>query len=251
MKRIYYLLLVTGLFLNACSSDRPSRGRDGASAGGGGAAGNDSKTGDGTKDGGVSTDPLPGVVFLRGSAMRLLDGRALTIIYSRVFPPRAYGFEHCKNNRFPEITDCTESVFEPNERPFMGTIDLYTPQFSRGPQNLRQAEDLTLNYTRTLRVALSRECDAFVNREWQALQEGKEAANFLIKAQKPTKAGLEEYFRRLLGVEGTNLPVAISSDEYLQAFATYIGTKNDPETLKRGYYGLCIAVSMDPQIFIY
>lgn len=254
MKSLTFLLSLSLLYAS-CSSDRPQRsshegsgaaipgGPNDPATGGGGAGGGDSKGG--------TTDPLPQLTYNVGSAMRLLDGRALTVIYNRVFPRRAYGFEHCKNNRFPELTDCTASVFEPQERPFVGTVDIYTPQFNRGPQNIRQAEDLTLNYTRTLRVALSRECDAMVNREFVALNEGKQAGNFLVKELKPTKAALEEFFRRLLGIEGTGIAVDIGADKYLASFETYTGGKSDPDTLKRGYYGLCIAISMDPQIFIY
>lgn len=232
----------------ACSSDRPDRVDTHSAPATGGAADPNGDAKGGGKD---SLDPLPQLTYQSGSAMRLLDAHALTLIYSRVFPKRAYGFEQCKSNRFLEVGDCHATMFEPSERPFMGSIELYTPDFNRGPQNIRQAEDLTLNYTRTLRVALSRECDAFVNREWLALSEGKQAANFLIKEQKPSKAALEEFFRRLIGVEGTGMLVDISADQYLASFDAYLAGKSDPDTLKRAYYGLCIAISMDPQIFIY
>lgn len=193
----------------------------------------------------------PALTYSPGSAMRLLDGRALTKIYNRVFPKRSYGYEQCRNNRYLEIGDCHDSIWEPQERTFVGTIDLYTPDFGRGPQNIRQAEDLTLNYMRTIRVGLSRECENLVNREMTALREGRQDTNLLIKSLKPTPEALEEFFRKFIGVEGTGMKVDIGAAKYVASFGEFVGIRTDQETHRRAYFGLCIAIGMDPQIFIY
>lgn len=266
MRRVIPLVLLSLLF--ACGgkpNKRPSHsggngeavpGEDGAGGGSdsGKGMGEDGKGG-GTAPGGGDSDKVPGgYTPSPGSAMRLLDGAALSIVYKRVFPLRSYGFEICRRDeikKYRGITDCSESIFEMDERAFVGTKGLNTPDLNRGFQNLRLPEDLTLNYMRTLRAGLSRECEARMILEWDQLSQGKEAQNFLIKGEKPSKAAIEEFLRRILGIEGTNLPVEIDADAYLLAFAAVTGGKTDPTTLKHAYFGLCISIAMDPQIFIY
>jgi hypothetical protein len=252
MKRFLFLL---ALSLASACSNAPSRYQTGADKPGaangsnGGASG--SNEGGGVIGGENSAVPIT-YAPSPGSAMRLIDGRALTIIYQRIFPARDYGFEICKGNaNFRELSDCSESMFTPDERPFVGTIDIFTPRLNRGPQNLRQPEDLTLNYMRTVRVGLSRECEALVTREHAAFLQNKSESNILVKAEKPTKAVVEEFFRRILGIEGTAIPVEFGVSGYLEAFSKYTEGKTDVNTTKQAYYGLCIAVAMDPQVFIY
>ncbi len=248
MKTFGLVLLLSALAVSSCGS-RPARksfGHDASTAGGNAAGKTDGTTAQSTVPGGYAPSP--------GSAMRLLDGNALSVLYARVFPPRAYGFEICKGDavkRYRSVTDCTDSIFTNEEQPFVGIMGLNTPDLNRGTQNLRLPEDLTLNYLRTLRVGLSRECEARVALEWDALQQGKQAGNYLIKAEQPTKAAIEEFFRRILGIEGTGIAVDIGADSYLAAFKTVLNGKTDPNSIKVAYYGLCISVAMDPQIFIY
>lgn len=247
MKIVGWILLLEIVTVVACGA-RPSKKIPGGSVGGGG----DNPSGDGGT--GDSVQVPGGYAPSPGSAMRLIDGNALSQIYARVFPLRSYGFEICKKDdvkKYRSITDCSDSLFTNDERPFVGTMGLNTPDLNRGTQNLRLPEDLTLNYMRTLRVGLSRECEARVAIEWEALSQGNPAGNFLIKAEQPTKESIEEFFRRIIGVEGTKLPVDIDAEAYLTAFKTVQGGKSDPNSMKVAYYGLCIAVAMDPQIFIY
>ncbi len=259
------LLIAALAWLGACK-DAPPRYKTGKTAGNSGIPGSTTThngEGSGTASGPAAGGGVMGGEVINapityspspGSAMRLMDGRALTLTYQRIFPQRDYGFEICKGNSgnaFRELSDCSDTMFTPEERPFVGTVDIYTPRLNRGPQNLRQPEDLTLNYMRTLRVGLSRECDALVIREHAAFLSGKTDANILIKAEKPGKIVVEEFFRRIIGAEGTNIPVDFGIDAYLAAFAQYTEGKVDANTTKQAYYGLCIAVAMDPQVFIY
>ncbi|RYZ59360.1 MAG: hypothetical protein EOP07_04240 [Proteobacteria bacterium] len=186
-----------------------------------------------------------------GSNLRFADGHALTKIYTRIFPKRSYGFEQCRNNNYAYRSDCQDTMFAPDERGFMGMIDLHSPRFGRGPQNIRRPEDMTLNYTRSLRVALGRECENLVKNEMKNLSEGKADLNLLIKTEKPTKEALEEFFRKVLGIEGTGMSVQFLADEYLAGYAQYVGTKTDAGTRQNAYFGLCIAIAMDPQVFLY
>ncbi|RYZ51604.1 MAG: hypothetical protein EOP07_21070, partial [Proteobacteria bacterium] len=171
-----YLFLLALSLATACSN-APSRPKAGAGSPGGANGSNGGASGS-NEGGGVIGGENSGVPITYapspGSAMRLVDGRALTLIYQRIFPKRDYGFEICKGNaNFKELSDCSESMFTPDERPFVGTVDIYTPRLNRGPQNLRQPEDLTLNYMRTVRVGLSRECEALVVREHAAFLQNK------------------------------------------------------------------------------
>ncbi|RZA26715.1 MAG: hypothetical protein EOP10_02660, partial [Proteobacteria bacterium] len=173
MKTLLFSMTIS-VILSSCHR-APSRvqnngNREGALPGSDGRVDKDS--GDTTADGtlpSIEYSPSP------GSAMRLLDGNALSVVYARIFPARSYGFEICKGDeikKFRSFGDCSSSIFAVEERPFVGVTSLNTPDLNRGTQNIRLPEDLTLNYMRTVRAALHRECQSRVDVEYQNLVEG-------------------------------------------------------------------------------
>lgn len=202
--------------------------------------------------------PLALVVGV-GSTMRFLDGRALTAYYSNIFPKRAYGFEICANINDParlpaEASACTDSIFNAAEIPSMGTFSMNMTASNRGAQNVLPPQNLTLNYMRTLRSALSRECGYLVKTERAALKANTIEKNSLIKAAAPSPADLEEFFRTILGLKGSGLKVDIGAADYVAAFNQVVASAtaaNKEKAADEAYLGLCIALAMNPQVIIY
>lgn len=186
-----------------------------------------------------------------GSKMRFLDGRALTAVYSRVFAKDEWGFAHCARDK-PKDYDGCDLLFSRDERPAMGTFDLYSQRMGRGLQNVNKTENLTLNYMRNLRSALSRECERLVTREEKALSADPAAKTILVKADGPTKASLAAYFSLLMDDDGKGVDFAVPFDDYVKAFKTALNGENDPAKAKaNAYLNLCLSLSMEPQVFLY
>ncbi len=187
-----------------------------------------------------------------GSSMRFLDARGLTRYYQNVFTKKDFGFMHCEKTKPANPSDCTDSIFSMAERPAMGSFDLGSPRMNRAPQNVNPATSLTLNYTRTLRAALSRECISLVDAEIIKFKAKDTASNLLVLGEKPLVADLNEFMRKLLGLGGTTLPIAIDAESYAAAFEQLIRAAKDKNVgMRNGYIGVCIALSMDPLVFIY
>lgn len=187
-----------------------------------------------------------------GTAMRFLDARALTKYYANVFSMKAFGYMHCEKDKPRSPADCTDSIFNRDERPSMGSFDLGTPRMNRAPANVNPAVNLTLNYTRTLRSALSRECISLVDSELAKLKAGTAASNFLIKSDKPTAADLDAFLKRILGLNGTTVALTFDAEGYAADFGAVVGASTDKTAaVRNGFIGLCIAISMDPLVFIY
>lgn len=129
----------------------------------------------------------------------------------------------------------------------MGLFDLYSERMRRGVQNVSQAESLTLNYMRNLRAALGRECSRLVVKEEAAPL----PTNLLVKDSAPTAAHLEAFVRKILDVQDKEVDLDMPFADYVKAFQT-AQSMGDPAKAKRNaYINLCIALSMDPQIFMY
>ncbi|MBC7532807.1 MAG: hypothetical protein H7318_14640 [Oligoflexus sp.] len=239
---IRYILLAV-LSLSACSRDRPKKISHDSGA--------DKYIGPAPAEDSIPEESPLRIRSEVGSNLRFADGNALSQIYARIFPLRTYGFETCKTQKLANRFDCFETIFIGDERPFMGMVDLHSPQFGRGPQNIRRPEDMTLNYIRTLRVALGRECDNLVRTETKNFMEGKPELNLLVKAEKPSQAVLEEFFRKIIGIEGTAMPVSFGVEGYLAAFDEYLAVKADADMRLKAYFGLCLSIAMDPQVFLY
>ncbi|MBC7662163.1 MAG: hypothetical protein H7249_20900 [Chitinophagaceae bacterium] len=195
------------------------------------------------------------LVVATGSSMRFLDARALGVLYANVFKKAAYGYQQCAGTTPREATDCTESIFMASERPDLGSFDLGTAAFARAPQNVNPTTSLTLNYTRTLRLALSRECRYLVTNELaivnnKASTPAQIAANVLVKSQIVDAATLIDFEKRLLGIAGTSIPIDIDAASYVTAFKT-VAAADKVNGVYNGYVDLCIALSMDPLVFIY
>ncbi len=180
-----------------------------------------------------------------GTQMRFLDAVALTEVYSRVFTKDASNrWKGCGN----EAQWCQKSMFSKEEAKFLGTFSLLD-----GVDSFRVQKDFTLNYTRNLRATLYRECRNLVDLEWQRLNtpDGVKQ-NLLIHRQGiPTAVDLDQFSRRLFGLSGTDIVIDNMASEYQAAFAASVGTRKDAETLKSGYVVACMALAMDPAVFLY
>ena len=193
------------------------------------------------------------LVVGKGTDMRFLDGKALTAYYSHIFPKRGYGYEHCANRLPDEASGCDDSIFEIAEGSAMGSFGINL-RSNRGTQNVKAPHNLTLNYMRTLRAALSRECSYLVRTERAKLKANSGLANTLVKAMAPAAADLDEFFRTIVGLKGTGIKVEIGSADYVTAFNEIVGaasTATKERAADEAYLGLCIAVSMNPQVIIY
>jgi len=180
-----------------------------------------------------------------GSQMRFLDAIALTDVYSRVFSKDANNrWKGCGN----DVQWCQKSIFNKDEARFLGTFSLLD-----GVDSFRVKKDFTLNYTRNLRAMLYRECRNLVEIEWQRFATADSAnQNILVFRQSvPETADLDRFSRRLFGLTGTDIPIDNMASEYQAAFAASVMTKKDAATLKSGYVVACMALAMDPAVFLY
>jgi len=113
-------------------------------------------------------------------------------------------------------------------------------------------QSMTLNYTRTLRVALDRECTNLVNVEFPAMTRGNSAANILIKSASPTPADFEFFFKVMMGIKNSPEKVDISADKYAAAFKEIVDAATDKVTAQRmAFKNVCVAIAMDPQVIVY
>ncbi len=180
-----------------------------------------------------------------GTQMRFLDAIALTEVYSRVF-------QKDTNNRWKgcgnDVQWCQKSMFSKEEAKFLGTFSLID-----GVDSFRVQKDFTLNYTRNLRATLYRECRNLVDLEWQRLNtpDGVKQNVLIYRQGIPTAADLDQFSRRLFGLSGTDIVIDNMASEYQAAFAASVGTKKDAETMKSGYVVACMALAMDPAVFLY
>lgn len=197
---------------------------------------------------GVAKGNLPlELVPNAGSKMRFMNGQALTVVYGRVFKPDDWGYAHCAKDK-PKDYDGCHVIFNAEERPSMGFFDLYSQRMDRGVQNVALPENLTLNYMRSLRAALGRECDRLVANE----ESGKASSPLLVKAGGPTKESLDLFFRRLLDVEGTSIDLEVPFDDYVKAYKAAVAMDpNKEKATHNAYTNLCLTLAMDPQVFIY
>ncbi len=251
MKALY--LISVFVLVASCSSDRASK------KGGGGSVVTKSDNpvilqpvqGDDAKKEDVDGQPIS-LLPEAGSHMRLMDARGLNEFYQNVFAKKKFGYMHCERNKPMVPADCTDSIFTRDERPAMGSFDLGTPRMNRSPSNVNPAANLTLNYTRTLRAALSRECNSLVDIELANLKANNLAANVLVKADKPTAADLDSFMKKLLGLSGTAIVLPIESAGYVTDFEKVkAATKDGNAGTRNGFVGLCMALTMDPLVFIY
>ncbi len=186
-----------------------------------------------------------------GSAMRFLDARGLQVYYRHIFTPKAFGYMHCEGLKPRMGSDCEESIFNASERASMGSFEMNSPEFGIGTLNVHRAENLSLNYLRTLRSALGRECSSLVKTEMTQLSAGTAAANVLIKAEKPSVESLDAFMRKIFGITDSAI-IDVGSKSYVDAFEEAIkDAKDKPSANLNAYVGLCVALSMDPQVFLY
>ena len=186
-----------------------------------------------------------------GSKMRLMDGRALTTVYGRVFKKDEWGYAHCAQLKTQDYDGCN-IIFNKDEKPGMGVFDLYSQRMGRGTQNVLRAEDLTLNYMRNLRAALGRECERLISNEEKALAENPTASTLFVKAKGPTAADLEAYFKKLMDTEGNSIDFEVPYASYVETFQkVQMSVTDKSKATHIAYVSLCLAISMEPQVFIY
>lgn len=206
---------------------------------------------DGIDAQGVSGNELQ-LIAPEGSAMSFLDSKALTLVYSRIFKKSSVGWRHCVSSKPTDILAC-DDVFSPDERSTLGSFDIYNPAMGRGEHNINRVSNVSLNYVRSLRAGLSRECGNLVTTELAALKAGTGTANILVKADLPTAATIEEFFRRILDVkDNPEIKVDIDASGYASDFPKSVALVADKTKASyNAYLNLCISVAMDPQVFLY
>ena len=129
--------------------------------------------------------------------------------------------------------------------------ELNTFALNFGLEGFKQGREINLNYLRTLRLVLERECRALVNREWeQAPEEGQAEDLTLVKSrQLPEPATLKFFLDRILGIYGMDLPYDSGATEYRSAMEQAISVEGS--SLKDIYIVACVAIASDPVVFVY
>ncbi len=259
MKRL--VLLISLLSIASCGGG--NRGAKNVNLGNKSVPGSDSgsdstnggsgSTGSTGGQGGSATDGVSlELLSDKGSAMRFLDADGLQVIYAKVFEKGPLGYAHCTANSLPRDPKICEGIFAEDERSLMGTFDLYSPRMKRGISNVGKTTNLTLNYMRSLRAALGRECTKLVDKEQALLKSNPKAETALVLEGNATAAKIERYFRLLNGIKDDAIAVDIDASGYASDFATLVKEQaSTPQVQRLAYINLCIAVSMDPQIFLY
>lgn len=205
---------------------------------------------EGTLDGNIKENPLS-LLTDGGSMVRYVNADGLDVYYRRVFPKGANGYMHCSNNRPVEYADCSRSIFTLGERISMGSFDLHS---TRGASNVSPVQNLTLNYTRTLRFALNRECTNLVNLEIKNLQAQALDKNVLVKSLAPTAQDFEGFYRKLLGLTGSKDPVSMGAADYASAFTKSlegIAERDKEKAAAASFINICISIAMDPDVILY
>lgn len=237
-------LLISGLIIGACSSkvSKPSfQGKDVKPAD------DDAEPYDPTSGDTESAGPLQ-LIPDAGSKMRFMNGEALTAVFGRVFKPTADGYAHCQKTKTKDFEGCNV-MFTTDERASVGLFDLYSQRMNRGVQNVARPENLTLNYMRNIRAALGRECERLTTNEEKA---AGDAETILVKANGPTAASIQTFFEKLMGAEGAKIDFAVPYASFAEAYKTAIEMDTDKaKASHNAYVNLCIALAIDPQVFIY
>ncbi len=130
---------------------------------------------------------------------------------------------------------------------------MYNAPQHRGTANVNRVTSLSLNYVRTLRAGLARECGSLISAEYKAFKAGNVASNVLIKAEAPSAATIEAFFRKILDLESQpTLALNIDAAGYAEDFPKSVALMPEANKAVEGaYLNLCIAVAMDPQVFLF
>lgn len=243
-------LSILMLFLSSCGGNSPKRSSLPPDSNPSSDDGSETMPGAGDETG---TEVVSiGFVASAGSALRMVNGKSLTEIYKRIFTKNGEYWSHCNmkgQDRNMPLSFCMDSIFTGDERNFVGIFDMR----GNAKSNVDRVDNINLNYLRSIRSALGRECKSLVEREWSNLKSNMVTENHLIKSENPTAANLEEFFRRILGIEGTGMKVDILADAYVNAFNKNLENEAQEEDKGRKalYETLCIALASDPQVILY
>jgi hypothetical protein len=187
-----------------------------------------------------------------GAKMRLLSASALNRLYKRVFDVRPNGDYGAACSIFSTL-DCQANFFTNAE-----LKDLKSMNLTRLVANFTEPDSFTLNYLRSLRAMLSRECLVLVNKEWGvAKNEGDTKRHLLIKNPGvPTSETLDNFMRTILGINDLQVEINTGSQEYRKAFEEALKSIPDEEVIpdalyKDLYRSTCIAIGMDPKVIVY
>lgn len=190
-----------------------------------------------------------------GSQSRLLDGYALTAVYSRIFAKETFGYHHCRRSLTPNSRNCQESIFAESELLELGSFGLDAR--GHGFSNTQPVKDLTLNYMRYLRQGLQRECAKLVDTEWDQLGKPGAENNKLVHQAEgaPSQESLDSFMRLILGVPKDLKGVDTGSADFHKAALAVLEAgkddRNQEGLQKHLYLNLCISMSMDPQVLLY
>jgi hypothetical protein len=187
-----------------------------------------------------------------GAQFRLVSPTGLDEIYARVFKRQASGHFVYACPAY-DIFECKDSFFTNPEAIAMGGSYL-----TRNIANFKQPDNLTLNYLRSLRAMLRRECTSLVRREWRSVAaEENAASNVLVTVPGvPPKEVFDGFLRRLLGINGLDVKVDTGAADYRKAFEQSLATfpeevELDQNQYMNTYINTCIAISMDPRVIFY
>lgn len=187
-----------------------------------------------------------------GVQFRLASAIGLDQVYSRVFLRRANGNYGAACSVF-NPHDCKDSLFTDTE-----ARDLSTLILSRGIQEFKSPSNFTLNYTRSLRAMLLRECRFMVVTELNQVvaNPAVNSAKFATVMGEPPADNFDLFLRRLLGVDGLQVTVDADGAAYLSAFrATVAGAPEVERTTRKviedAYVATCMAIAMDPRVLVY
>ena len=183
------------------------------------------------------------LVQQKGSHKRFLGTKALTQIYSRVFIQTNGKWNYyCRFFK----SHCKENMFNTAESNAMGDFD-----FDRNFSNLTPVRAFKLEYIRSLRGALQRECRVLVEAEWDAEDLTK---NKVVRNKTSIEAAtIDGFMKTLLGV-----PPGFDLNFPAETYATEINALNKDKTveenaleLKDNFIYLCILLGSDPLVIMY
>lgn len=201
----------------------------------------------------MATKEEPAPLALReGSKLGFLPPQALSSRFKRVFKPSANGYAHCARSPVGAFgKDYCGQPFDSKELRFIGYFGLHNSP-ALGPITAEKIDGLTLNYTKSLRSMLLRECRILVQTENVT---PNAPSNLLVRGTTvPSSQVLQSFHRRILGIDGTNITVDFPAEAYAAAAANILAqaqAKDKPSVRLNATISLCVAIGMDPTITLY
>jgi hypothetical protein len=201
----------------------------------------------------IATREEPAPLGLRdGSKLGFLPPNALSSRFRRVFKPSANGYAHCARPPVGSFRgDYCGQLFDSKELRFIGHFGLHSSAVL-GPITAEKIDGLTLNYTKSLRSMLLRECRTLVLKENET---PNAPSNLLVQGSTvPSSLALQSFHKRILGIDGTNIAVDFPAEAYAAAAEKILAQaqpRDKPSVRLNATISLCVAIGMDPTITLY